>query len=255
MKLLVIFLGVLVACGTADAPARQPLPDPPPSRDPIAADARELVTAVIDDWSSTKATLRRYRRAGDRWELVGQPWPGVIGKQGAAWGDGLHGKGAPAGRGGLDKREGDGKSPAGAFAIGTSYGYAGAAPAGTKLPYRAVNTNWKCVDDPTSAHYNQILEQTTVRADWSSAEEMRRADDLYTWVIDVAHNRDHVPRHGSCIFLHVWGGPESATAGCTAMAEPVLADLVATLDPSTVFVLLPKAEYTALTATWKLPAL
>src|SRR3712207_8482067 len=37
---------------------------------------------------------------------------------------------------------------------------------------------------------------------------------------------------GSCIFLHVWRGPRSSTAGCTAMAEPALAELLRWLDPA-----------------------
>ena len=82
---------------------------------------------------------------------------------------------------------------------------------------------------------------------------MRRPDDLYTWVIDIAHNPDRTPGAGSCIFLHVWSGPGSATVGCTAMAEPALATLLASLDAHAVYVLLPSAEYNALAAAWQLP--
>ncbi len=40
-----------------------------------------------------------------------------------------------------------------------------------------------------------------------------------------------------------------------AMPDPVLAELIATLDPTAVFVLLPKAEYAALATSWGLPAI
>ena len=60
-----------------------------------------------------------------------------------------------------------------------------------------------------------------------SAEEMKRPDALYTWVVDVAHNPTRLPNGGSCIFLHVWSGADSTTVGCTAMAEPKLAQLIA----------------------------
>ncbi|HYD53974.1 MAG TPA: hypothetical protein VEA99_15165, partial [Gemmatimonadaceae bacterium] len=35
---------------------------------------------------------------------------------------------------------------------------------------------------------------------------------------------------GSCIFLHLWDGPQSVTAGCTAMEEPHLRALARWLD-------------------------
>jgi D-alanyl-D-alanine dipeptidase len=214
--------------------------------------AKELVTAVVDDWSSTRATMRRYRRDGDRWTPVGEPWPGVIGAAGAAWGNGLHGIGAPAGRGGPLKREGDDRSPAGVFALRGAYGDA-ETPRGTQLPYTRVDADWKCVDDPRSSHYATILDRRGVTVDWTSAEDMHRTDVLYRWVIDVDHNGAHTPSAGSCIFLHVWSGADSATAGCTAMAEPKLVELVTTLDRSAVFVLLPQAEYAALAPSWGLP--
>ncbi len=221
----------------------------------IPAEAKELVTAVVEDWDATRATLRRWRRTDAGWRPAGEPWPGVIGKGGAAWGVGLHGAGAPAGRTGPIKREGDGKSPAGVFALRGSYGYAKAPPAGARLPYVPVDERWKCVDDPASKHYDQILDRTTVAPDWKSAEEMRRKDELYAWVVDVAHNPARAPGAGSCIFLHVWRGESSATVGCTAMDPRELERLIATLDPSAVFVLLPRAEYAALAPAWALPPL
>lgn len=228
---------------------------PAPDAAVVPASARQLITAVVDDWTSTRATLRSYRRGDGGWQLEGAPWPAVIGKTGAAWGSGLHGAGAPAGRTGPTKREGDAKSPAGAFALRSSYGYADAPPAGTRLPYVAVDEPWKCIDDPRSKHYDQIVDQRTVEVDWRSAEDMRRADPLYTWVVDVAHNPERIAGGGSCIFLHVWRNETGATVGCTAMDEERLAALLAKLDPSAVFVLLPRAEYAALEAAWSLPAL
>lgn len=235
----------LAACGQPTE-TRSPLPR-------LTWDARELVVGIVDDWTATTATLRRYRRDGDEWKPSGAAWPAVVGKAGTAWGTGVHGTGAPAGREGPVKHEGDSKSPAGVFAIGASYGSATASPTGSRLRYTPIDDAWKCVDDPASKAYNRVLDQRTTTIDWKSAEEMKRGDALYTWVVDVAHNVSRTPNRGSCIFLHVWSGPESATLGCTAMAEPVLAELIATIDPSAMFVLLPRAEYAALATSWGLP--
>lgn len=244
----------LVACGRAETSAPRLEPGPPVATTvaPIPADAEHLITGVVADWTATDATLRHYRRDHGRWVRVGEPWPAVIGRTGAAWGVGLHGSGAPAGHAGPLKHEGDGKSPAGVFALRGSYGYAAAPPAGSTLPYHQAVATTECVDDPASRHYNSIVTRDA-GADWKSAEQMRRPDELYTWVIDIAHNPAATPGAGSCIFFHVWHGAGSTTVGCTAMDEPRLADLLASLDPHAVYVLLPAAEYEALATAWQLP--
>lgn len=223
----------------------------------LPAATKQLVTAVTDDWSATRAELRLWTRDGARWTQVGASWAGVVGVSGTAWGTGLHGAGAPAGREGPTKREGDGRSPAGVFELVAAFGYGAAPPAGTALGYQQVDANWKCVDDPASRAYNRVLDARTTRVDWSSAEDMRRADDAYTWVVEVAHNAARIPAGGSCIFLHVWSGPDSHTVGCTAMPAERLATLIGQLAPGShpAFVLLPRAEYEALASAWGLPSL
>ncbi len=221
----------------------------------LPAAATHLVTAIVADWDATDATLRLWSRRDPSagWQPVGEPWPAVVGRAGTGWGAGLHGRGAPAGRPGTVKREGDGKSPAGVFVLRAAFGYASDAPSGTRTPYTRVTDTWRCIDDPTSSHYNVVLDERTTTKDWSSAEDMKRGDDLYAWVVEVAHNAQRTPGDGSCIFLHLWGGPGSTTSGCTAMAEDRLAWLLATLPAESVLVLLPQAEYTALADRWGLP--
>jgi len=222
---------------------------------PIAATAKQLITVVVPDWDATSAEIRLWHRDSAGWEPAGDSWQGVIGRTGAAWGAGLHGAGPPTGRSGPTKREGDGKSPAGVFSLGGSYGYGATRPGSAGFAYQQVDPSWKCVDDPKSTHYNKILDQRTTKPDWNSAEEMKRSDELYTWVIDIAHNAARVPGAGSCIFFHVWGGPGSATVGCTAMDASKLTAMMSKLDPaeSPTLVLLPRTEYDALAAAWALP--
>lgn len=240
-------LAWLGACSSASsAPLRQ--------SSPIPSTANDLLTVVVDDWSATRATLTRYHRGDHGWQRIGEPWPGVIGYTGAAWGSGLHGDGAPSGHPGPRKREGDGKSPAGVFMLTSAFGYAATAPKNTKLPYTAaLDASWQCVDDPKSTRYNQIFDSRGVTRDWKSAEPMRRGDAQYTWAIPVGHNPARTPGGGSCVFVHVWTGEGEPTTGCTAMAEPKMRELIATLDPATVLVLLPAASYRALAADWGLP--
>ncbi|MCX5744600.1 MAG: hypothetical protein NT062_19085 [Proteobacteria bacterium] len=257
MTRLALLLIALAACRREPAiPVEDRLEPPKPVAaasapgSPIPADT-DLVLALVDDWTSTTATLRRWHHHQDTWMPIGESWSGVIGRAGTAWGAGLHGVGAPADRTGPVKREGDGKSPAGAFAIRGAFGYA---PSESTLSsFQQVDANWKCVDDSRSTSYAKIVDARTVTVDWTSAEDLRRPDALYTFVIDVAHNAARTPNAGSCIFLHVWSGPDSTTSGCTAMPLATMQWLVETLPATATYVLLPRAEYAALKTTWQLP--
>jgi hypothetical protein len=224
------------------------------SRGPISALRTQLVRVTSDGWPSTRGTLRRYeRQAGGPWTTVGRPIPVVLGYAGYGWGDGLHGMGAPRGHGGPTKHEGDGRSPAGVFELGALYGYAPHAN-GVKLPYTPSDAALRCVDDPSSPQYNQILPEPA-STKWRSAERMRRDDDLYELALVVRHNTDPVtPGHGSCIFMHVWQSPTTPVTGCTALDKRNLQVLTAWLQPNAaVLVALPQGEYASLAHEWGLP--
>ncbi len=223
---------------------------------PIPAESNQLLFATVSGWDEVKAELRRFERTDTGWKQIGEAWPAVIGVSGAAWGRGLHGSGAPAGQDGPVKKEGDGRSPAGVFALGASFGYDKEPPRGARLPYTQVDEDWLCIDDGASSHYNQVLDTAELEKDWSSFEAMRRPDELYRRVIVVEHNPQPSPGAGSCIFLHLWHGPDGGgTAGCTAMASDPMESLLAWLDPAArpVYVLLPADRAAALRASWALP--
>ena len=222
---------------------------------PIDDDMRQVVTVVSDGWNDFRAVLQRYERTRDKkWRRVGHPVDVVLGRQGYGWGRGLHGTGAPQGRPGPSKREGDGRSPAGVFAIGNAYGYA-ASRDDIALPYTQATDELRCVDDPKSSHYNLIVSNTDTPIDWQSAERMRRDDDLYMLTIVVAHNAAPTRAGaGSCIFLHLWEGPDKGMSGCIAMSKDALVGLAEWLVPNAAaLVALPRAEYEALKRPWGLP--
>jgi len=227
-------------------PARMPAP--------IPAEATQLVTVRADGWADYKATLRRYERT-DRagpWRAVGDPIEVVLGAKGLAWGQGLHGRGAPGDRGGPVKVEGDLKSPAGVFGLGRAFGtVAGVEAAGERVT--PSSTTLRCVDDPSSVHYGRVVDADQVEVDWDSAEKMRQA--AYRVAVTVEHNTaPSRPGFGSCIFLHQWRSSEDPVSGCSAMAGARLDEVVRWLNPeSAVYVALPRAEYDALADAWQLP--
>ncbi len=217
-------------------------------------DSRQMLLVVTDGWDSIAGTVRRFERrdAGASWTPVGGSVPGVVGRNGLGWG---RGGAEPAGAGPI-KKEGDGKAPAGVFRLGTTFGQSPQPLSGSAMPYRFLGDDVECVDDVRSSHYNRLVtKQQARRVDWASSEKMW-VEPLYKWGIVVEHNAEPaVAAAGSCIFLHIWKGPTSGTAGCTAMDEAALTDTIKWLDPkkSPVLVQLPRAEYERLKATWRLP--
>jgi L,D-peptidoglycan transpeptidase YkuD (ErfK/YbiS/YcfS/YnhG family) len=219
---------------------------------PIPTASRQLLLSVSADWDSTRAELQAYERptAREPWRTVGTPFDASLGRSGLAWGRGLQRPGLE----GPQKREGDGRSPAGVFELREVTGYG--PPPTTRMPYRTASSTLRCVDDPASRFYNRLVDEASVKRDWSSAEDMHRSDELYERVVWVGHNDAPVEAgRGSCIFLHLRSGPDAVTAGCTAFEPDAMARLLGWLDPQAhpVLVQLPEAEWRARAADWGLP--
>jgi D-alanyl-D-alanine dipeptidase len=92
--------------------------------------------------------------------------------------------------------------------------------------------------------------------DWHSAEDMHRRDSLYSLGVVVEHNANgREVGGGSCIFLHIWPGPDGSTVGCTAFRSDVMREMLAWLDPDAlpILVQLPRSAYDRLRGTWALP--
>lgn len=215
---------------------------------------RQLIVVTTPGWDSVSGTMRRYVRAdaASPWRAEGPSVPIVVGQAGLAWGDRALGRPRDP-----RKREGDGKAPAGRFPLGAAFGFAPRSDAvWVRMPYVTLDDDTECVDDASSAHYNRVLDRSSVRrVDWNSAERMRSID-LYRLGVIVRYNAQPVRRgRGSCIFLHIWRSATSPTSGCTAMPAPDLETVVRWLDPRhhPQLVQLPAAEYVRLRRAWSLP--
>ena len=154
----------------------------------------------------------------------------VLGRNGSGWGSGLH-ESEPDSK--SVKKEGDGKTPLGIFALGPVFGFSTPEEmAGLKAEYIQVTGGLECVDDKASGHYNQlVLRDSMVQEDWTSSEKMFEYTTAYEIGVIVEHNTDPVKSGaGSCIFLHVWSGPSSSTAGCIAASLSNIIRIVDWLD-------------------------
>lgn len=216
--------------------------------------SRQVLLVTSESWDATTGQLQLFEREslGTPWTPVGKTIPVSLGRTGMAWGIGLH----TAPRSAVpDKREGDGKAPAGVFSISSAFGSSDSG-ATQAFPYIRIASGLECVDDPLSSKYNRILDASAHPKDWNSSETMLRPDGLYAAGAVVEHNGDPVsPGKGSCIFLHIWRGPDKPTAGCTAMEEGALRSLLSRLDSGRkpLLVQLPRAEYQKLKKEWGLP--
>jgi len=217
----------------------------------VPDDCLQLLVGVADTARSTIVELHRFQRsdAYAQWERVGKPTSAVIGRRGLAVGRGIvdvETKGYP------EKREGDGKSPAGVFRLSAPYGYGkGLTNASSDNPVTPITDSTACVDDPTSPQYGQIVDVPSRRGR-RGVEPLRRADGLYSRLLVVGHNGaldgDVVAGKGSCIFIHVARGARVPTAGCTALPEEDIDVLIRWLRPRSrpVYVLAPRAVYDSL---------
>lgn len=212
-------LFVLAAPASAQAP--------PPS---LPVHCRQAVLVIAKSWDDSTGRLQRWeRQESGTWMPVGDPWPVQLGRNGLAWGRGLHVSPPHA----PEKKEGDGKAPSGIFIMGPAFGHAPTPPPGVRLPWRQATAHDYFVDDPEAPEYNRWANLSPgAPPRWKSAERMQRSDALYEFGAVVQHNMAPVvPGAGSAIFLHVWAGPERSTAGCTAMVRDALIDLLRWLDP------------------------
>ena len=194
---------------------------------------RQLVLVTSPDWDSSTGTLQLYVRSDRSWIPTGEKVAVVLGKNGLGWGRGLHAAKLP----GPEKKEGDGKAPAGIFAFGDAFGYQKDPPPGQKFSYRQATARDFWVDAGNSSAYNSWVripedQENEPKKYWPSVERMKRRDHLYELGLIVKHNMEPaVAGKGSAIFLHVWRSPGAPTLGCTAMDKQELISLLAWLDP------------------------
>lgn len=193
----------------------------------IFAQSSQLIVVTSRDWESTQGVLQRFEKQNNKWQKIGSQIPILLGRNGLGWGQGLHTIPKDANP---IKKEGDGKSPAGIFALRQAFGYE---PFDTKYPYRVYKETDHCVDDVDSKLYNKIIDSTKVKGDYQSHEKMKFPKDFYKYGIVVDHNNitdgaKSIKGAGSCIFIHIKDIP---TAGCTVMNEAQIKEIIRWLDP------------------------
>lgn len=131
----------------------------------------------------------------------------------------------------LNKREGDGATPAGRFALReVMYRADRLEPPPPPLPCRPITADMGWSDDPTHIEYNKLV----LLPHGGGHEKLWREDAIYDIIVVLGYN-DHPPRPnlGSAIFMHVARPDYSSTQGCVALAKADLLALLADCEPET----------------------
>lgn len=182
----------------------------------VAPDTGQVLLVLDTSFLFFKsAKLFAIEKSGLTWQQAMAPMDAVVGRNGFA----------PPG----EKREGDGRTPSGLYRLGTAFGYAEFID--TRMPYSQAMEDDLWIDDPKASDYNRWVRQRETRA--ASYEKMKREDDLYKYGIVIEYNTDPIIKdYGSAIFLHVWAGSRSATAGCVAVSEENILKILGWLNPA-----------------------
>ena len=212
----------------------------------------QLIVVISSDWGDFHGVLYRFERnePWDPWTRIGNGIPIGLGDKGMALGMQVLTEG-------VFKKEGDFCSPCGIFPLGSVFGDEEHRKYAAHMPYLLIERNLECIDDPKSIYYNQLVHTDTIlNPDWTSSEKCFELLDYYKIGVQVLYNTYPIDAGaGSCIFMHVWRNDASPTAGCTAMAEGDLQELVSWMDSKKrpLLVQMPIQEYLKKQGEWLLP--
>jgi len=187
-----------------------------PSYRAVPPPTTQLITVSAPRLHTTSATLRAWRRVDGCWQSVAGPYTARVG-----W-NGLR----------ANRREGDGTTPIGTFAI-LPHMYGNGPNPGVKFRYTRLRCGDWWVEDPASPVYNTFQRiGCGVRPPFKvTTPDMSKSPHAYEFLAVVGFNANPiVPGRGSGIFLHVQ--VRSSTNGCVSLPRPQLVRILRWLRPS-----------------------
>lgn len=177
--------------------------------------------------------MRRQRPAG-KGDVVIRSRPGNR-RQGLLAAPGIGPLRVALGRGGtgFDKREGDGRTPAGRFRILELLYRPDRMPRpSTRLPARPLKPGDGWCDEAADRRYNRPVRLPIGGPRPISHERMWRDDGLYDLVLVIDHNtRPRVAGRGSAVFVHLARPGLAPTEGCIALRRADMRRFIARLGP------------------------
>jgi L,D-peptidoglycan transpeptidase YkuD (ErfK/YbiS/YcfS/YnhG family) len=177
--------------------------------------ASQVISVVGVGDSSAKMDV--YQRTGAGWQPVAAGIPAFIGANGMA----------------PQTHDGEMKTPMGVFSLDFAFGTA--PNPGSGLPYVQVGPDHWWDGDMKSPTYNtmQVCKKDACRFNTSPSSGTENLDiPQYRHAIVMGVNKARVPGNGGAFFVHTTGG--GPTAGCVAIEDATLVDLMRWLRPGAV---------------------
>lgn len=220
--------------------------------------SNKIMLVLTENWESMEANVYFLEKNNQKWQKTPQTMQALIGVKGLGMGLGLHDsieeldfKSFP------QKKEGDGKSPAGIFFISQIMGYDSVLFCGNKLDYKQITSSLHAVDDSISMYYNQIVDTLLLDSSYTnyynSFENLHKMSYYYEWIFRIDHNKSNVKGKGSLIFVHIWDKDGKGSAGCTTISRENMMELLKWIDNQTVVIQLPKNNYNEMAKKLLLP--
>lgn len=174
---------------------------------------RQVITVNASGGYSSVVAL--WTKRDGQWELTVRSRSGRIGYGGLVRG--------------RERRQGNGTTPLGTYAITETFGIA-RQPAATRLPFHRVRRGDYWVQDNRSRYYNSRRHVSRGGFRPHTSEHLIDYGGQYRWSLVIDFNRPDPVRHrGAGIFLHVNGS--GATAGCVSASRRFIRMMMSRLRP------------------------
>lgn len=207
----------VTASTAASAPAARTTPERMAS---LLPGSQQLIVVTGARLGSNSGTLELYNLEGSRWVKV-------LGTHANFGKNGLID--------GVKRRQGHLQTPTGIWWAGEFvFGQHPSAPAGTRMPYRPINSNSWWSSEPNGTYNTWVQSSAAV-----SGEHLADSKVQYEYAINSGYNatpNQRVIGRGTAIFLHIFEPSGNAlgpyTHGCVAISRAAMLKLIALLDPA-----------------------
>ena len=185
---------------------------------PAAAKTEQLV--VVGGVGQTTAWISMHQKdKNGTWHQI-MTTPGFIGKAGLG-----------------KTKEGDAKSPVGAFRFNKAFGIAG--DPGCALPYTKVdnNTYWSGDQRPGMQYDRMVDIRKYPDLDKENSEHIIDYKEHYQYCLNINYNTLHTPGLGSALFMHCFGPNKPFTGGCIAVPKDKMLFVMKHVNPECLIVI------------------